>query len=84
MFKKLARPIYMAYCKLFEIAVSRKYLVLWVGVWLLTQGLITGVEFLPIALGVLGIQGFLDNKNPQQFFHEEDSAVPGATVDGKP
>ncbi len=80
MFKKIAHPIYMAYCKFFEIAVSRKYLVLWVGAWLLTKGLITGVEFLPIALGVLGIQGYLDNKTPPRKFHDDDTSVPGATA----
>ena len=80
MWKKLSRPLYMAYCKLLEIAVSRKYLVLWVGVWLLTQGLISGVEFLPIALGVLGIQGFLDNKTPPRIFSEDDPPAHGATV----
>ena len=77
--KKILRPIYLAYCKLFEIAVSRKYLVLWVGVYLLQHSLITATEFLPIALAVLGIQGFLDNKNPTKSFSTEDEP-PGNAV----
>jgi hypothetical protein len=81
MWIKLFHPLYMAYCKLLEIVVSRKYLVLWVGLWALTQGFISGVEFLPIALGVLGIQGFLDNKTPPRVFFKDDSPAPGAAVD---
>ena len=80
MLKKISHPIYMAFCKVLEIAVSRKFLVLWVGVWLLSHGFLTGTEFLPIVLGVLGIQGYLDNKTPPRKFHDDDTSVPGATT----
>lgn len=73
MLKQLWRPIYMGYCKLIEIAVSRKFLVLWICTWLVKEEFLTGTEFIPVALAVLGVQAFLDNKTPPRVFHEEPS-----------
>lgn len=75
-------PLYMAYTKALEIIVSRKFLLVLMSAYLLSHGLLTGTEFLPIVLAGLGIQGFLDTKTTAKTFHEQDSSETstGATV----
>lgn len=78
--KRLLHPIYMAYCKALEIAVGRKFLILLLSSYLLSKGYLTGTEFIPVALAVLGAQWHLDNKNPPRTFNADDTSVPGATA----
>ncbi len=71
--KRLLHPLYKAYCKLLQICVSRKFLVLFTATYLLQQHLLSGMEFVPIALGVLGIQGYLDSKSPAKNFEDNSN-----------
>lgn len=74
--KKLTHPFYMAFTKLIETAVSKKVLIFIVSTYLVTKGYLSGIEWVGLAVTILGVQGYLDTKKEPRKFHVDDDESP--------
>jgi|15BtaG_2_1085339.scaffolds.fasta_scaffold00168_2 hypothetical protein len=81
-FKKVRATLYKAFVKFMENAMSKKFLVFITATALLSLGHIPATIWLPVALGVLGVQGALDYKSEPRTFHHDEPATIG--LEGPP
>ena len=78
--KKITGPIYNAFVKFLENVMSKKFLVFITSTALLCYMMIPPEVWLPVALGVLGVEGVLDFRGGRRSFHDETPSG----VDGLP
>lgn len=71
-YQKIACTLYKAFVKLMENAMSKKFLVFITTTVLLTYDHLTPEIWLPVALGVLGVEGVLDFRGGRKNFHHDE------------
>lgn len=71
--EKIACTLYKAFVKLMENAMSKKFLVFITSTILLCYNQIPSEVWLPVALGVLGVEGVLDFRGGRKDFHHDSS-----------
>ena len=79
---KIADTMYRAFVKFMKNATSKKFLVFIAATALLVEEFLTPEIWLPVALGVLGVQGVLDYKSEDTSFRSEK--LPKTNISGIP